>query len=55
LELTRLGVAPDLAHTTAWSAKGPWRVSHTPGMHMALTNGYFDAMGLPRLDPRASI
>jgi RNA-directed DNA polymerase len=54
-ELIRLGVSPELAQSTAWSAKGPWRISHTPGVRMALNNGYFDALGLPRLDPRVSI
>jgi RNA-directed DNA polymerase len=54
-ELIRLGVSPELAGTTAWSAKGPWRMSHTPGVRMALKIGYFDALGLPRLEPRASI
>jgi len=54
-ELIRLGVSPELAHTTAWSAKGPWRLSHTPGILIALNNGYFDALGLPRLDLRVSI
>lgn len=54
-ELIRLGVGPQLAHTTAWSAKGPWRISHTPGVCIALNNGYFDALGLPRLDSRVNI
>lgn len=54
-ELIRLGVDPGLAHTTAWSAKGPWRLSQTPGVFFALNNGYFDALGLPRLDSRACI
>ncbi len=54
-ELIRLGVREDLAHTTAWSTKGPWKMSHTPGVRMALTNGYFDALGLLRLDPRHGI
>ena len=54
-ELIRLGVDPDLAHSTAWSAKGPWRVSHTPGVLIALNNRYFDALGLVRLDPHATI
>ena len=54
-ELIRLGVDPSLAHTTAWSAKGPWRLSHTPGVRRALTNRYFDALGLPRLDPHQRI
>jgi RNA-directed DNA polymerase len=54
-ELIRLGVGPKLALSTAWSAKGPWRVSHSPGVLIALNNGYFDALGLSRLDSRASI
>ena len=54
-ELIRLGVDPALAHTTAWSAKGPWNICHTPGVRIALNNAYFYALGLPRLDPRASI
>ena len=45
----------DLAQSTAWSAKGPWRISHTPGVRIALNNGYFDALGLPRLDSRVGI
>ncbi len=49
-ELIRLGISPDLAQSTAWSAKGPWRISHTPGVRIALNNGYFDALGLPQLD-----
>lgn len=54
-ELIRLGVDADLAHTPAWSPKGPWRLSHTPGVRIALNVRYFDALGLPRLDPRAGI
>ncbi len=30
--LIRLGVKEELAATTAWSAKGPWRACHTPGV-----------------------
>jgi len=48
-ELIKRGIAPTLAHTTAWSAKGPWKISHTPGVRMALNNQYFDRMGLLRL------
>jgi len=52
-ELIKLGVNEDLAFITAWSAKGPWKLSHTPGVRIiALTNGYFDLLGLPRLDSR---
>lgn len=48
-ELIRLGVRAELAHTSAWSAKGPWALSHTPGVRIALNNDYFDRLGLPRL------
>lgn len=48
-ELVRRGVGSELAHLTAWSAKGPWFKSHTPAVRMALSNKYFDGLGLPRL------
>jgi RNA-directed DNA polymerase len=48
-ELIKRGINPKLAHTTAWSAKGPWKISHTPGVRMALNNHFFDQMGLIRL------
>ena len=48
-ELIKRGIPPALAHTTAWSAKGPWKISHTPGVRMALNNQSFDQMGLLRL------
>ena len=48
-ELRKLGVRKDLAQTTAWSAKGPWCMSHSPGVNMALNNRYFDSQGLVRL------
>lgn len=48
-ELIKRGINPKLAHTTAWSAKGPWKISHTPGVRMALNNQFFDRMGLIRL------
>lgn len=51
-ELIRRGVKDDLAATTAWSAKGPWRACHTPGVQIALPSAYFDALGLPRLASR---
>jgi RNA-directed DNA polymerase len=35
--LMALGVSQSLAHTTAWSSKGPWRVCHTPGVQIALS------------------
>jgi RNA-directed DNA polymerase len=48
-ELLKRGISPTLAHTTAWSAKGPWKISHTPGVRIALNNAFFDRMGLLRL------
>jgi RNA-directed DNA polymerase len=48
-ELIRHGVGEALATTTAWSAKGPWRMCHTTGVQLALPASYFDALGLPRL------
>ena len=47
-ELIKRGIPQALAHTTAWSAKGPWKISHTPGVRMALNNHFFDQMGLIR-------
>ena len=54
-ELIKRGIRPELAHTTAFSAKGPWRISHTPGVRMALNNQFFDRMGLIRLSAQRRI
>ncbi|HEX2711124.1 MAG TPA: group II intron reverse transcriptase/maturase [Candidatus Acidoferrales bacterium] len=54
-ELIKRGMNPKLAHTTAWSAKGPWKISHTPGVRMALNNQFFDRMGLTRLSAHCNI
>jgi RNA-directed DNA polymerase len=54
-ELIKRGINPELAHTTAFSAKGPWRISHTPGVRMALNNQFFDRMGLIRLSAHQRI
>ena len=54
-ELMRRGVGEELAHSTAWSAKGPWAICHTPGVRIALNNQYFDALALPRLAPQQNI
>ena len=50
-ELLKRGIQPELAYTTAFSSKGPWRVSDTPGVRMALDNRFLDRMGLIRLRP----
>jgi RNA-directed DNA polymerase len=47
-ELSKRGVPPTVAHTTAWSAKGLWPIRHTPGVRMVLNHQRFDRMGLIR-------
>ncbi|MCH9008888.1 maturase [candidate division KSB1 bacterium] len=48
-ELRRRGVSCVLAWNTAKSAHGPWRLSRSPALSIALPGRYFDALGLPRL------
>ncbi len=48
-ELVKLGVPEEVARATAWSAKGPWRLSYALGVQMALNQHFFDSQGLPRL------
>jgi RNA-directed DNA polymerase len=54
-ELIKRGIRLELAHTSAFSAKGPWRISHTPGVRIALNNQFFDRMGLIRLSAQRRI
>lgn len=48
-ELRNRGVSRNLAWNTAKSAHGPWRLSRSPALSIALPGRYFDSMGLPRL------
>jgi RNA-directed DNA polymerase len=48
-ELRKRGVGKDLAAQTAGSAHGPWRLSNSPALSIALPNAYFDSLGIPRL------
>jgi RNA-directed DNA polymerase len=48
-ELRRRGVSRDLAWNTVKSAHGPWRLSRSPALAIALPGGYFDGLGFPRL------
>jgi RNA-directed DNA polymerase len=48
-ELRHRGVGKDLAAQTAGSAHGPWRLSNSPALSIALPNAYFDSLGIPRL------
>jgi RNA-directed DNA polymerase len=49
--MIQAGVPIKLATLTACSSKGPWRVSHSKGFHMALNCEYFDKLGLVKLVP----
>ena len=48
-ELRRRGVSQHLAWNTSKSAHGPWRISHSPALNIALPGKYFDSIGVPRL------
>ena len=48
-ELRKRGLSKDLAAQTAGSAHGPWRLSNSPALAIALPNAYFASLGLPSL------
>jgi len=48
-ELRERGISRDLAWNTAKSAHGPWRLSRSPALAIALPARYFAALGLPNL------
>ena len=52
-ELHKRGVGKDLAAQTAGSPHGPWRLSNSPALAIALPNAYFASLGLPSLVGRA--
>ena len=45
-ELRRRGVGRDLAAQTAGSPHGPWRLSNSPALTLALPNAFFVSLGL---------
>jgi RNA-directed DNA polymerase len=45
----RRGVSRDLGGNTVKSAHGPWRLSRSPALAIALPESSFDGLGLPRL------
>ncbi|MGD9579564.1 MAG: group II intron reverse transcriptase/maturase [Syntrophorhabdus sp.] len=51
-ELRKRGIRVDLAAQTAGSTHGPWRISSSPALHIALSNSYFVSLGLPLLETR---
>jgi RNA-directed DNA polymerase len=48
-ELVKRGVNEELAGKTAGSRRGPWRVSQSPALGMALSNANLASLGLPTL------
>ena len=48
-ELRTRGVSRDLAWNTAKSAHGPWRLSRSPALAMAVPGRQFEGLGVPRL------
>jgi RNA-directed DNA polymerase len=51
-KLRRRGVGRDLAAQTAGSPHGPWRLSHSPALTIALPNVFFASLGLATLAPK---
>ena len=45
-ELRKRGVSSDLAAKAAGSCHGPWRISKSPALSIALPNAYFQSLGL---------
>jgi RNA-directed DNA polymerase len=45
-ELRRRGIGIDLAAQTAGSPHGPWRISNSPALNIALPKAFFDTLGL---------
>jgi RNA-directed DNA polymerase len=52
VKLRRRGVGRDLAAQTAGSPHGPWRLSNSPALAVALPNVFFAALGVATLAPK---
>src|SRR5271168_4049645 len=50
-ELSARKVGRDLAAQTAGSPHGPWRISRSPALSIALPNAYWTSLGVPTLMP----
>jgi RNA-directed DNA polymerase len=53
-ELRKRRVSQDLAWNTCKSAHGPWRLSRSPALAIALPGHAFDRLGVPRLYRRSA-
>jgi RNA-directed DNA polymerase len=54
VKLRRRGVGRDLAARTAGSPHGPWRLSNSPALAIALPNAFFAALGVATLAPKGA-
>jgi RNA-directed DNA polymerase len=54
-ELRKRGVGKDLAAQTAGSPRGPWHLSRSPALSIALPGAYFTSLGLPTLSPSRNV
>jgi RNA-directed DNA polymerase len=54
VKLRRRGVGRDLAARTAGSPHGPWRLSNSPALAIALRNAFFAALGVATLAPKGA-
>jgi RNA-directed DNA polymerase len=54
-ELTKRGVDRDTARMTAGSRRGPWCLSRTPALQVALPNAFWDWIGVERVLPGAHV
>jgi RNA-directed DNA polymerase len=50
--LRRRGVGRDLAAQTAGSPHGPWRLSNSPALTIAMPNAFFASLGVASLTPK---
>jgi RNA-directed DNA polymerase len=53
-ELYKRGMSKDLAAQTAGNTHGPWRLSNSPALAMALLTAYFASRGLQSLVVRVA-
>jgi RNA-directed DNA polymerase len=51
-KLRRCGVGRELAAKTAGSPRGPWRLSKSPALHIALSTAFFSSLRLATLAPK---
>ena len=54
-ELTKRGVGKDLAAQTAASCQGPWRLSRSPALSIALPIRFWDWLGVERVLSKGSV